>query len=240
MPDWREVVRRRLSGLALQDYSREEVFAELAGHLEETYDELRGEGLSEKDAVRDTMSQVKDWGSLQEEICFARTKEKPVTPRTKRLWLPSLVTLLASMVMLPMLEWLGVKPQFLFLKGPHERTYVFTVYTVWLMMLPLVGALGAYLSRRAGGTRSAVIISGIFPALGFFIVLLLVLPFMGFLEHGLEANARSVFQTLTNEPFGRLGVVTGWVLLPGACLFIGVLLCLLILKQLTARDIASR
>ncbi len=240
MLDWQELVRRRLSGLVLEDYSREEVFAELAGHLEETYDKLRGEGLSEKDAVRDTMSQVKDWRYLQEEICFARRKEKPVTPRTKRLWLPSLTTLLVAMVMLPLLEWLGLKPQFLFLKGPHDRTYVFPVYTVWLMMLPFVGGLGAYLSRRAGGTRSTVIISGTFPALAFFIALLFVLPFMGFLEHGLEANARSVFETLTNEPFGRLGVVTVWVLVPGACLFVGVLICLLILRQLTPRDIASR
>ena len=240
MLDWRELVRQRLSALALEDDSREEVFAELAGHLEETYDRLRGEGLSEKDAVLDTMSQVKDWRYLQEQICFARTKENPMTPRTRRLWLPSLVTLLLSMVMLPVLEWLGVKPQFLFLHGPHERTYVFTVYTVWLIMLPFVGALGAYLSRRAGGTDSTVIISGLFPALAFFIALLFVLPFMGFLEHGLEANARSAFQTLTNEPFGRLGVLAGWVLVPGACLFIGVLLCLLILRRLNPRDVASR
>ena len=240
MLDWQEVVRQRLSGIAFEDGSSEEVFAELAGHLEETYDRLRGEGLSENDAVRDTMSMVKDWRYLREEICFARTKEKPVTPRTKRLWLPSLVTLLVTMVMLPVLESLGLKAQFLFLKSPHDRTYVFTVYTAWLMMLPFVGALGAYLSRRAGGTHSAVIISGIFPALAFSIALLFVLPFMGFLEHGLEANARSVFETLTNEPFGRLGVVTGWVLAPGVCLFLGVLACLGILRQLTPRDIASR
>jgi hypothetical protein len=50
----------------LQDYGREEVFAERAGHLEETYARLRGEELSEKD--RDTMSLVKDWGSLQEDL----------------------------------------------------------------------------------------------------------------------------------------------------------------------------
>ena len=240
MLDWQEVVRRRLSGLALQDDSREEVFAELAGHLQDTYDRLRGEGLSEKEAVRDTMSQVEDWRSLQEKICCARTKEKPVTPRAKRLWLPSLVTLLVSVVMLPMLEWLGLRPQFLFLQGPHDRTYVFTVYTVWLMMLPLVGALGAYFSRRAGGAHAAVIISGIFPALVFFVVLLVVLPFQVFLEHGLGANARSVFRTLTSEPFGRLGVVTGWVLAPGACLCIGVLVWPLLLRQLAPRDIASR
>jgi hypothetical protein len=240
MLDWEALVRRRLAGLRLDAAEKEEVHRELAAHLEQTYDRLRGEGLSEKDAFRDTMSQVKDGRRLRVGICFARTKEKPVTLRTKRLWLPSLVTLLVSMVMLPMLESLGLKAQFLFLTGPHDRTYVFTVYTVWLVMLPFVGALGAYLSRRAGGTHSEMIISGIFPALAFFIALLCVLPFMGFLEHGLEANARSDFETLTNDPFGRLGVVTGWVLAPGACLFTGVLVCLLILRQLTPRGIASR
>jgi len=108
------------------------------------------------------------------------------------------------------------------------------------MLLPFVKALGAYLSGRAGGTRPAIIVSGIFPALAFFVVLLLVLPYMGFLEHGLEANARSVFDNLINEPFGRLGVVAGWVLVPGACLLIGVQAYVLISRRLAQRNLAGR
>jgi hypothetical protein len=239
MPDWHKLVRQRLTGLQLEDYDREEVFAELAGHLEEIYDRLRIEGMSEADAARDAFSQVDDWRNLQQKIYSARTKENTMTPRTSRLWLPSLATLLVAMIMLPLLEWLGLKPQFLLLRGSHGQTYVFTVYTAWLMILPFVGALGAYLSSRAGGTRRAIFLSGIFPALAFFAVLLVVLPFMGFLEHGLDAGARSVFDSLTSEPFGHLGVVAGWVLVPGASLFIGVLAYLLILRRLTARDIAS-
>ena len=125
------------------------------------------------------------------------------------------------------------------LRGPHDRAYVFPVYTAWLLLLPFVGALGAYLSDRAGGTKRAVVISGIFPAFAFFVVLLLVIPFMGILEHGLDAGARSVFDSLTCEPFGRLGVVAGWVLVPGTCLWIGVQACLFFSRRLTPPGVAT-
>jgi hypothetical protein len=69
----------------------------------------------------------------------------------------------------------GAEPSIrFFLRGPHDRTHVFTVYTAWLLLLPLVGALRAYLSRRAGGANRAVVISEIFPCFAFFVVLLYV------------------------------------------------------------------
>lgn len=239
MPDWQELVRQQLSGLALDAPEKDEVHAELAGHLQEFYESLRAQGMHEQTALRETCARIGDWDKLKRQIQMARQRENSMTPRTNRLLLPSLVTLLAAMIMLPVLEWLGLNPQFFFLRRPHGHEYVFPVYTVWLMLLPFVGALGAYLSSRAGGTRPAIIVSGIFPALAIFVVLLLVLPYMEFLEHGLAANARFVFDSLINEPFGRLGVVAGWVLVPGACLFIGVWAYLLIQKQLAARSFAS-
>jgi len=225
VPDWQELVRQRLAGLALEPCDKEEVLTELAGHLEEVYESMRRKGSSKQEAMHRALEQVTDWQELQRKIFFSRTKENTMTPRTTRFWLPSLVTLIVSMLMLPVLEWVGLRPQFLFLHGTHgsSQTYVFTVYTAWLMLLPLVGALGGYLSRRAGGTRHTIITSGTFPALAFGAVLFVVLPFMGFLEHGLEAGARSLFHTWTTEPFGVLGVVAGWVIVPGACLLIGAL-----------------
>ncbi|HVH71936.1 MAG TPA: hypothetical protein VNB49_12590 [Candidatus Dormibacteraeota bacterium] len=239
MPDWQELVRRQLSGLALDAGEKDEVHLELAGHLQELYEFLLTQGMPEQAALTQTWAQIGGWDKLQEQIQIARKKENTMTPRINRLWLPSLVTLLLAMMMLPILERLGLNPQFLFLRGPHGHTYVFTVYTVWLMVLPFVGALGAYLSGRAGGTRPAIIVSGIFPALAFFVVLLLVLPFMGFLEHGLEANARSVFHSWTSEPLGRLGVLAGWALVPGVCLLIGVEAYVLLSRRLAQRSIAS-
>lgn len=240
MPDWRALVRLRLFSLALDPTEKEEVQTELAGHLQELYESLRLQGLDEEAALSQTYARIGDWHKLKREIQMARQRENTMTPRTSQLWLPSLATLLVSMVMLPILERLGLNPHFFFLHGPRGQEHAFPVYTAWLILLPFVGALGAYLSSRAGGTRRAVIVSGIFPALAFFVVLLLVLPFMGFLEHGLEANARSVFDNLINEPFGRLGVVAGWVLVPGFCLLIGVQAYLLISRRLISGGVASR
>jgi hypothetical protein len=225
VPDWQELVRRRLAGLALEPCDKEEVLTELAGHLEEIYESLRKQGSSKQEAMRRALAQVTDWQELQRKIYSARTKETIMTPRTTRFWLPSLATLILSMLLLPVLEWVGLRPQVLFLRGGHEpgHTYVFTAYTAWLILLPLVGALGAYLSSRAGGTRQAIITSGIFPALAFAAVLLFCIPFMGLLEHGLERGARPLFHSWSTEPFGALGVVAGWVLVPGVSLLIGVL-----------------
>lgn len=248
MPDWQELVRRRLSALALDAAERDEVQTELAGHLQELYESLRTQGLPEQAALSQTWAHVGDWEKLQRRIQLARQKEEMMTPRAGRLWLPSLVTLLVAMTMLPLLERLGFNPHFVFLRGsniitlhggPRGQEHVFPVYTAWLLLLPFVGALGAYLSSRAGGTRSAIVVSGIFPALAFLVVLLLVMPFTGILEHGLEANARSVFDNLIGDPFGRLGVVAGWVVVPAVCLFIGVQAYLLISRRLGQRGIAS-
>src|SRR5256885_16726429 len=48
MPDWRELVSKGLSDLKLGAGEKEEVHAELAEHLEETYKALRGGGLPEQ------------------------------------------------------------------------------------------------------------------------------------------------------------------------------------------------
>lgn len=239
MPDWQEIVRLRLSGLALDSAEKEEVRAELAGHLQELYESLQAQSLDEESALSQTYARIGDWHKLKREIQIARERKITMTPRTGRLLLPSLATLLLAMIMLPILERLGLAPHFFFLRGPRGQEHAFPVYTVWLMLLPFVGALGAYLSSRAGGARSAVVISGTFPALAFLVVLLFALPFTAILEHGLEANARSVFDNLINEPFGRLGVVAGWVLVPGICLFIGVQAYLLISQRLSPRGVAS-
>ena len=239
MPDWQELVRRRLSGLAFDAEQKDEVHAELASHLEESYESLCTQGVPDHAAVKKALAEVTDWNKLQQQIEMARQKVNTMTPRTSRLLLPSLVTLLVAMTMIPVLERLGLNPVVFFLRRSNGQEQAFPVYTVWLMLLPFVGALGASLSSRAGGTRHTIIVSGIFPALAFFAVLLLVMPYVEILEHKLEPNARSVFHSLTSEPFGRLGVIAGWVLVPGACLLIGAQAYLLISRRLAQRGAAS-
>src|SRR5580692_5740318 len=100
MPDWDEFVRERLTGISLEPRERSEVAAELAAHLEETFEELRRQGLSEEAAVERALSQVKNWRSLRRQIQWARMKEDVMTDRVKQVWLPGFLTLFLSVMLL--------------------------------------------------------------------------------------------------------------------------------------------
>lgn len=217
MPDWREFVNEQLAGLQLVDCEREDVIAELADHLGQTYEVLRQTGASERDAIHGALLQVENWNELQRQIYVARTKESAVNPRTSRLWLPSFVALAISMVSQIGFGLLGLGPGPLGLRPDHEgslRTggaHLLNEYTVWLMVLPLIGALGARLSKRAGGTFEQMVLSGIFPAMAWVAILAIVLPFAMMLAPGMDRII---------EPIGQIGFL---VLIPGACLLLGVL-----------------
>src|SRR5438874_1047287 len=87
MPDWREIVSKGLSGLKLGADEKEEVHAELAEHLEETYEALLREGMSESAAIRRTLSLAEDWNDLRRKIHWARKGKETMTDRMKQLWL---------------------------------------------------------------------------------------------------------------------------------------------------------
>jgi hypothetical protein len=80
--------------------------------------------------------------------------------RTRTFWIPALVSLMASMVCLTISTLGGLESRFVALGW---STYV--VYIPWLLSLPLCGAAGAYLSRRAGGKRRASLAAGLFPVI---------------------------------------------------------------------------
>jgi hypothetical protein len=87
-----------------------------------------------------------------------------------------------------------------------------TIYIPWLLSLPLVGALGAFLSHRAGGSRRAVLASIAFPVVPYLVFFLLLLPFaLTFEKHA----RRDIIL-----PLFLIGLI-GWVLLPGAALLAG-------------------
>jgi len=66
--------------------------------------------------------------------------------RTKSLWLPALITLLGASVSLAATQFMGLQPQEVW-GGKMGMTF----YGPWLASLPIFGALGAYMSRRAAG-----------------------------------------------------------------------------------------
>lgn len=215
MRNWEAIVERQLNGLALQPAESAEVIAELAAHLAETCEELRKQGITEEEAVRRTLSQVEDWQKLSRLIQTARTKENTVTNRVKQLWLPSLVTFVLSMGLLALIQIFGPKPWLFGWNGRSRWPFVapaLMVYVPWLLSLPLIGAIGAYLSNRAGGSRRAVLSSVVFPVLPYLAFFVLALPVVVIVNDHIAHNimSRALFVGLF-----------AWVLAPGAALLAG-------------------
>ena len=62
------------------------------------------------------------------------------------------------------------------------------VFIPWLLALPLVGAVGAFLSYRAGGSRRAIVFSIVFPVAPFLAAILLISPVVLAFDHFIAHN----------------------------------------------------
>jgi hypothetical protein len=212
MPDWEALVRERLAGLSLDGEEMREVIAELASHLEETFEQSRRQGLSEETAVERALSQVKNWQSLRRNIQIARSKENVMTNRVKQWWLPGFVALFLSVMLLRANEFIGIKPLIVSAHGSQLSAPVAVIYVPWLLLLVPTGAMAAYLAGRAGGSQRAMFLSTVFPVLphlGFFLI---VFPVVLILDDRVAHNIMisGLFMSLA-----------AWVVLPGVALLAG-------------------
>jgi hypothetical protein len=232
MRNWEAIVERQLTGLALGPTESAEVIAELAAHLAETCEELRKQGITEEEAVRRTLSQVEDWQKLSRLIQTARTKENVMTNRVKQFWLPSLLTLFLSMGLLMLVQFFGPNPWVIARKSAWSLIApVAVIYLPWLFSLPLIGAMGAYLSNRAGGSRRAMLTSIVFPVLPYFAFFLVALP------------VTAIFNDRLGHNIMLLALFVGllaWVVAPAAALLTGgALVQLFLSRRLDSRRIVS-
>jgi hypothetical protein len=189
MHDWAQIVRGRLANLALDDDEAAQVFEELTGHLEQDYRSLLTEGCSEEGAVRRALAGAGDWQVLQRKIESSRKKEPCVPKRVTQFWIPAFVTLLLSMVCLALIQIFGPNPWIApVTHGWRFVAPVVLVYIPWLFTLPFIGALGAYLSNRAGGRARAVFSATIFPILAYTVFFIIGLPIAVILDDHLVRN----------------------------------------------------
>ena len=216
MPDWNALVRQRLGAADSSSLQEEEaeVIAELAAHLEDLYEELRGKGMCDSDAVGQALGDIGNWRGLAGRIRRAKGGEEIMNHQTKTLWLPGLISLTASMVWLMTLQRATLKPG---MPGPWLHAgLAFMPYLVWLITQPLFGAATAYLSRRAGAERRTELTAILFPSivmLGVWMVLLAYIVVFRYshVEH--------------QWPLVLAGVLN-WSIFPGLSLLLGGVLYL--------------
>ncbi|HVH60342.1 MAG TPA: hypothetical protein VM709_08410 [Candidatus Sulfotelmatobacter sp.] len=228
MPDWQELVRQRLAGLALDPAERDEIRAELAAHLEDAYEAMLRDGINNSEAAKRTLCLANDWQDLQRKISVARGGKDTMTNRVTQLWLPGLAAFVLSGGILALMQILRLKAWVLTKNG--DLTAV--LYVWWLILLPLIGAVGAYLSWRAGGSERAILLSIVFPVLPFLASILVVLPvsliFDRFIAHNIG-------------PMSLIFALFGWVLVPAAALLAGGLTTQHFLSRRSSVDgVASR
>jgi len=163
--DWKKIVREK--GTRGERPLPEDVIVELASHLEDCYEELRLQGAGEAEALEHVLCSV-EWQDLSSSIYGSRHRWCAINQRTQQLWLPGLVTLLAANLLL--MAFAHASENWIRGAGPAGA------YLLWLATQPLIGAIGAHLSRRAGGLLRARLLASLFPSvvivgLGLFLVL---------------------------------------------------------------------
>lgn len=123
--------------------------------------------------------------------------------RTRSLWLPALASLTGSMLWRLILQRSFPQSQPLLNHAGLPLAY----QLIWLAALPLVGALSAYLSRRAGGDPLTRLMAALFPAI-------IMIPLW-------LALAMRMSHPSPQQWFGLLCGVLNWIVMPGIALSLG-------------------
>jgi len=161
--------------------------------------------------------------------CAAISEANHMNQRTRCLWLPGFLSMTAAALFLLAVDtmndpfsFFAHDPSYFFTKISLQPQYLVrldsgpgrTFYSSWLLGQILFGGLGAYLSRRAGGTRMARIVAGAFPVLVMFGLCGLVVPISAiFFEHNAFALAHPA--TLA------VGMLV-WAVVPGIPVLVGI------------------
>lgn len=221
MRDWQTLVRENLLDLRLDPARQQEIVAELAGHLEDLYQEFLAQGLCNSEALRRSVEEVTDWPDLARQIQRAKREEELMNTRTKQLWFPGFVSLASAMIVWAMLETMALQNHGSLLTSitnqlssdPMDRLAL-AIYLPWVILLPCSGAAGAYLSRRAGGSRLARMASGLLPSIVLILLFILILPLEFFYCHT---------PFVIHHPFYVLARALGWITIPSLALVLGAM-----------------
>ncbi len=218
------LIRERLGALGLAPQREDEILRELGDHVEDSAAALEEDGVSPEEALREALDSVPCWHELSEEIRRVETEEVTMNYRTKVLWLPALIATAISSGLLALFQSAGLVPRFYWLTQGSGSHLFFVFYFPWLCLLPLVGALAAFLSKHAGSRVIHRLLAALAPALGT-LAAFLAIPFI-------TLGIYTVMSLLHRRPaYGGFYPVLfltafliyflNWVLVPAIALLIG-------------------
>ncbi len=209
MPDWAAWIRARLGPLPLRPQRAAEIITELAAHLEESCQERVRTGVPEEKARAATLAEVTDWVELRRQIIQA--EKEGIGVRIRKLWLPGLFTCALALSL-----GLYVNLARTYMRFPwNPEEFPSPFYLLVLFALPPVGALGACVSRRAGGSPADRILAALFPVIARTFAILLTMPFAWW-----TGNLKHYMRIMPN---GVAVDFLRWGLLPGLALLLGTL-----------------
>lgn len=207
MPDWKKLVREQLAARGLTQSIEEVVIAELAAHLEDACADECRQGRSESDARKQALDQV-PWNKLAHRIRAAQHKERNMNQRTRALWLPAMANMALAVGLIIILDRLNLDEPGIATAGHIVKAFRLP----WLLALPISGAVGALLSKRAQASRAERLMAGLAPSLAW----LAVLSLWGWLSF--------VTGDFAGFPLDYLALsVVGLVILPALALLLGTL-----------------
>jgi hypothetical protein len=210
MRNWEQFIHERVARSKCCAELEPEVTEELAHHFEDVCEAGMEAGCSEQESARSALKEVNNWPRLAMQINEARGGTEMIKQRIQTLWLPATVNMtVAFTVLLGGLMILN-KP----LRGPVMSSNPAPLYFAWLLILPVMGATAAYLSRRAGGSVAVRATAALFPAITMLVTFFAILMHAVFIDH--DTSSTNIFMQVGGSALGA-------VVLPGAALLVGAL-----------------
>jgi hypothetical protein len=204
MPDWKQIVRKKLRGLGV---CSPEFTEELAAHLEDNYDALRCEGLPAEVAFQHTIGQIE--GRCRVRLVMRFLQEDLMAGFIREVALPGLLTSAAAGLFYWTLALHHIRGKVIWLAGGQLPWW-------WWCLLPICGALGALLSRRNGGSRLQRMAASLLPS-GVMGTIILLMFGVGFTLSGLVNH-----YWLGSDRLESMGLVPpGFVIIPAAFSLLG-------------------
>ena len=212
MPDLQQLIREKVGALSLPAEVEQEIIAELAAHLEDRCDHLQRDGAGASAALAQAMQDLGPGRKLGRRI--ARAKEDWMS-RTHRLLVPAATTMMLTAIFQFVQNQLWEHHLTLpATKVLWTDSYSAVVTNPGLLAASvLIGAVGAYLSRRNGGTIRDRVLAVLAPASGPAVVTLVGVFIGVVLTTGRFPRQHELELCVT--------ALIGWTILPALFLLLG-------------------